>query len=87
MKFSVAHAAGLASFWQELESAEPVTAEQAIQQSRLLSGFPELDLKTLKIGVFGKVCKKNQQLEDGDRVEVYLPIMAKKADDDDDEEE
>jgi hypothetical protein len=86
MKFSVAYAAGSASFWQELESPEPITAEQAIQQSRLLSEFADLDLKKLKIGIFGKVCKKNQEIEEGDRVEVYQPTLVTDPDDDDDDD-
>ncbi|WP_372880787.1 RnfH family protein [Psychromonas sp.] len=87
MKFSVAYAAGSASFWQELESPEPITAEQAIQLSRLLTEFTALDLKKLKIGIFGKVCKKNQEIEEGDRVELYLPVMAIDPDEDDDDDE
>ena len=52
MKFSVAHAAGSISFWQELESDEELTAEQAIQKSKLLSEFPELDIKkTLRVSL------------------------------------
>lgn len=86
MKFSVAYAAGSDSFRQELDLPEPVTAEQAITQSRLLSSFSELDLDKLKIGIFGKVCKKSQQLEEGDRVEVYQPTLIKEIDDDDDED-
>ncbi len=86
MKLSVAYAAGSDSFRQELDLPEPVTAEQAIAQSRLLSSFSELDLDKLKIGVFGKVCKKNQQLEEGDRVEVYQPTLVQEIDDDDDED-
>lgn len=86
MKFSVAYAAGSDSFRQELDLPEPVTAEQAITQSRLLSSFSELDLDKLKIGIFGKVCKKSQQLEEGDRVEVYQPTLVKEIDDDDDED-
>ncbi len=86
MKLSVAYAAGSDSFRQELDLPEPVTAEQAIVQSRLLSSFSDLDLDKLKIGIFGKVCKKSQQLEEGDRVEVYQPTLVKEIDDDDDEE-
>ena len=86
MKFSVAYAAGADSFWQELELTEPVTAEQAILESRLLSTFSELDLEKLKIGVFGKVCKKTLELEEGDRVEVYQPTSVQELDDDDDED-
>ena len=86
MKLSVAYAAGSDSFRQELDLPEPVTAEQAIAQSRLLSSFSELDLDKLKIGIFGKVCKKSQQLEEGDRVEVYQPTLVQEIDDDDDED-
>ncbi|MEI6896324.1 MAG: RnfH family protein [Psychromonas sp.] len=87
MKFSVAYAAGSSSFWQEMESSDEVTAQQAIQQSRLLSEFPELDIALLKIGVFGKTCKTTQILQEGDRVEVYLPIIVQDNDDDDDDDD
>ena len=87
MKLSVAYAAGKDSFWQELELDSPITAEQAIQQSRLSSTFAELDLNQLKVGIFGKVCPKNKPLEEGDRVEVYQPVIAKASDDDDDDDD
>ena len=87
MKFSVAHAAGSRSFWQELESTEELTAEQAIQQSKLLADFPELDINKLKVGIFGKACKLSQAITEGDRVEVYLPTLVKDIDDDDDDDD
>ena len=87
MKFSVAHAAGSISFWQELESDEELTAEQAIQKSKLLSEFPELDIKKLKLGIFGKVCKAKQIIQEGDRVEIYLPAIVQEIDDDEDEDD
>lgn len=87
MKFSVAHAAGSNSFWQELESPEALSAEQAILQSKLLSEFPELDLAKLKVGIFGKAIKKSQTIEEGDRVEVYLPTQVQDPDDDDDDDD
>jgi len=87
MKFSVAHAAGSASFWQELESPEELTAEQAIQKSRLLTEFPDLDIKKLKIGIFGKACKTSQIIQEGERVEVYLPTLVQDIDDDDDDDD
>lgn len=87
MKFSVAHAAGSVSFWQELAATEEITAQQAIQQSRLLSEFPALDLTKLKIGIFGKACKTDQILQEGDRVEVYLPTLVQDIDDDDDDDD
>ena len=86
MKFSVAHAAGSVSFWQELESVDQLNAEQAVLQSRLLNEFPDLNLKKLKIGIFGKVCKLTQAIQEGDRVEVYLPAIVQDIDDDDDDD-
>ncbi|MFT6986033.1 MAG: putative ubiquitin-RnfH superfamily antitoxin RatB of RatAB toxin-antitoxin module [Psychromonas sp.] len=86
MKLSVAYAAGRDNFWQELDLKAPITVDQAIQQSRLAATFSELDLSDLKVGIFGKVCPKNTQLEEGDRVEVYQPIIAKESDDDDDDD-
>jgi len=88
MKFSVAHAAGSASFWQELESDdEALTAEAAIKQSKLLKDFPSLDLKKLKIGIYGKACKSSQLIQEGDRVEVYLPTIVQEIDDDDEDDD
>ena len=85
MIFSVAHASGSASFWQEIEIEASLTAEQAIHHSKLLSEFPTLDLDILKVGIFGKVCSLSQIIQEGDRVEVYLPALVKDDDDDSDD--
>ena len=52
------------------------TLEQAIIQSRILEQFPEIDLKTAKVGVFGKLGKLTATLRNGDRVEIYRPLIA-----------
>jgi putative ubiquitin-RnfH superfamily antitoxin RatB of RatAB toxin-antitoxin module len=59
-----------------VESAEPLTAKQAIEASGILQRFPEIDLKTNKIGIFGKVAKLDAVLTEGDRVEIYRPLIA-----------
>ena len=59
-----------------VELPEGATLEQAIIQSRLLEQFPDLDLKTTKIGVFGKLGKLSTVLRTGDRVELYRPLIA-----------
>jgi len=87
MKLSVAYAAGSKSFRQAFELEATVTAEQAIHHSKLLSEFPDLDIKKLKIGIFGKVCKNTHPLEEGDRVEVYEPTRVVIDDDDDDDDD
>jgi len=60
----------------ELGVDEGTTAEQAIRASGILGQFPEIDLKNSKIGIFGKPCKMTDKLHDGDRVEIYRPLIA-----------
>ena len=62
--------------WIELEVADQTTVEEAIQASGFLNRFPEIDLETQKIGIFGKLVKPSQVLEEFDRVEIYRPITA-----------
>lgn len=51
------------------------TAEQAIQASGILRQFAEIDLSRQKIGIFASVCRLDQMLADGDRVEIYRPLQ------------
>lgn len=52
------------------------TVQQAIEQSGILLKFPEIDLATNKVGIFGKLGKKDAVLKAGDRVEIYRPLLA-----------
>jgi putative ubiquitin-RnfH superfamily antitoxin RatB of RatAB toxin-antitoxin module len=52
------------------------TARQAIEASGLLLKYPEIDLAKSKIGVFAKLTKPDTVLRDGDRVEIYRPLIA-----------
>jgi len=77
MQVSVAYATSNGEgAWIELEMQEGTTAEQAIQASGILNRFPEIDLASQKIGVFGKLVKPSQPLGEFDRVEIYRPITA-----------
>ena len=49
-------------------------ARQAVVESGLDAEFPGLDLATCPIGIFGKRVKDEQQLQSGDRVEIYRPL-------------
>lgn len=52
------------------------TIEQAVQQSGIMTLYPEIDLKLNKVGIFGKLGKKTAELKAGDRVEIYRPLIA-----------
>ncbi len=59
-----------------LEVAPGTTLRQAIEQSGILDRLPEIDRTNLKVGVFGKLKKPDQVLREGDRVEIYRPLIA-----------
>lgn len=52
------------------------TAEQAILLSGILEKFPDIDLASNKIGIFGKAVTPNTTLREHDRVEIYRPLIA-----------
>jgi putative ubiquitin-RnfH superfamily antitoxin RatB of RatAB toxin-antitoxin module len=55
---------------------EGQTLEQAIHASGVLARHPEIDLGTLKIGVFGKLRQLSDLVRAGDRIEIYRPLIA-----------
>lgn len=59
-----------------VELAAGSTLRQAVECSRLAERFPEIDLDSMKTGIFGKLKKADQLLQAGDRVEIYRPLIA-----------
>ena len=49
---------------------------EAIAASGLLAEFPEIDLGVNRIGVHAEPVELDTVLEDGDRVEIYRPLLA-----------
>lgn len=54
--------------------AEGTTLEQAVKLSGVLDHYQDINNSGLKLGIFGVVCKPNQTLRHGDRVEIYRPL-------------
>ena len=48
----------------------------AIVQSGIMMEFPQLDIEHSDVGIFGKVAPMTTVLADGDRVEIYRPLIA-----------
>lgn len=59
-----------------LEVAAGTTALEAARQSGIAGRFEELDLENAKLGIFGKAVASGQALREGDRVEIYRPLIA-----------
>ena len=57
---------------------EGTTVLEAARRSAIRSDFPEVDLDTAKMGIFGQSVKSpaSHEVKNGDRVEVYRPLIA-----------
>ncbi len=60
----------------KVELPAGTTALEAAQQSGITGKFEGLDLENATLGVFGQVVAPGHKLRDGDRVEVYRPLIA-----------
>jgi putative ubiquitin-RnfH superfamily antitoxin RatB of RatAB toxin-antitoxin module len=59
-----------------LEVAENTSVEQAIKRSGILERYPQINMDTDKVGIFGKICKLDATLSQKDRIEIYRPLIA-----------
>ncbi len=75
MRIEVAYAKPSEQVILTLDIADGSTMEAAIIASGILQRFPEIDLANNKVGIFGRLCKLDQLLRAGDRVEIYRPLL------------
>ncbi|MCK4494235.1 MAG: RnfH family protein [Methylococcales bacterium] len=47
----------------------------AIMASKIAHYFPEINLETMQVGIFGQRCGFGQVVTAGDRVEIYRPLL------------
>lgn len=61
-----------------LQVEEGSTAFEAVAKSRIAELFPQIDINSDPMGIFGKAIKdpKTQVLNAGDRIEIYRPLIA-----------
>ncbi len=59
-----------------IEIHEGATVEEAILASGVLTLFTEIDLTINKVGIWNRVVKLSQVLNDLDRIEIYRPLLA-----------
>lgn len=56
------------------------TVADAIAQSKILSMFPQIDLRKNRIGIYARLVDAETVLRDGDRVEIYRALVAEPGD-------
>lgn len=60
----------------ELVVKPGTTIGQAIEQSGVMTQYPEIDLVRNKVGIFSQVKPLDYVLKTGDRIEIYRPLIA-----------
>lgn len=59
-----------------LSVSSAASVEQIIQQSGILQQFPQIDLQSQKVGVWSRPVKLTDLVKEGDRIEIYRPLIA-----------
>ena len=72
----VAYALPQKQYLQRVMLDEGATVEQAIQASGLLTLRDDIDLTKNKVGIYSRPVKLDDVVHDGDRVEIYRPLIA-----------
>ena len=64
------------SYLQRVTLQEGATVEEAIRASGLLELRTDIDLTKNKVGIYSRPAKLSDIVHDGDRVEIYRPLIA-----------
>ena len=73
---TVVHALPDAATEIELCLPQGATVADAIERSGMRARLGDADLSGAAVGVFGKRARRDTVLNDGDRVELYRPLIA-----------
>ena len=80
LEVEVAYALSHQQFLRRLKMPSGSTVRQAIVQSGVLSKFPEIGLKSVKVGIFSRPVDRDVLLHSGARVEIYRPLILSPTD-------
>ena len=72
----VAYALPEKQYLQRVTLQQGATVEEAIRASGLLELRTDIDLSKNKVGIYSRAVKLADVLHDGDRVEIYRPLIA-----------
>ena len=75
MKVEVVYATAIQQEVIELALTENSTVQDAIVQSALIDRYPEIELGQTPVGIYGEKVGYDTVLQQGDRVEIYRPLI------------
>lgn len=76
MQVQVAHARPGKQVVRTVEIREGATVMDAIEASGISADFDDLVVDPERLGIFGQMAAPGQVLRNGDRVEIYRPLIA-----------
>jgi putative ubiquitin-RnfH superfamily antitoxin RatB of RatAB toxin-antitoxin module len=62
------------SRWRSSKWRRALRALDAIEGVGLLARHPEIDLRSIRLGRFGREIHPDERLRDGDRIEILRPL-------------
>jgi hypothetical protein len=80
LEIEVAYALPHRQLLRRLKMPLGSTVRKAIVQSGVLSEFPEIDLESVKVGIFSRPVDLDVLLNSGDRVEIYRSLILSPTD-------
>ncbi len=75
LSIEVVYAEASAVWSAALQLPAGATAGQAVQASCFAQAFPDYPFDQPRVGIYGQACSLDQVLADGDRVEIYRPLV------------
>ncbi|MDE2234113.1 MAG: RnfH family protein [Gammaproteobacteria bacterium] len=75
MRITLIYALPDQQFQMELQLHAGTTASSAIEHSGILRSYPAMDLAKHQIGIMGRCVTPDYVLSDGDRLEIYRPLV------------
>lgn len=76
IRVEVVYALPERQYVRQVKLAAGSSVEQAILASGLLELRNDIDLASNKVGIYSRPAKLNDVLNEGDRVEIYRPLIA-----------
>ena len=76
IRLEVVYALPEKQYLQQVSVPEGATVEQAIIASGLVELRTDIDLKKNKVGIWSRPVKLGDEVHEGDRVEIYRPLIA-----------
>jgi putative ubiquitin-RnfH superfamily antitoxin RatB of RatAB toxin-antitoxin module len=76
LRIEVCYAHPEFQFLREVIMRAGATIAEAIHDSGIAVELNDVDLESCKVGIYGKIKAMETSLRDGDRIEIYRPLLA-----------